>query len=157
MWHIMQARQPFGILHPMTQRAPSSIRRLDPEGEQQRIRRRNALGLLEVAAITKRWGLNPAQACTVMGTPARTLARWKEQAALGALDVGPDTVERMSLVLGISKSLQILLPSPANQAAWLNAENSGYAFNGKAPITRLLSGRVSDLFVLREALDGARG
>jgi hypothetical protein len=120
--------------------------------------RRNAVGLREVLSIAQRWELSLEQLCTLLRTPARTLQRWRRTGEqTGRLDLPGDTLERISYLLGISKALTILLPTPANRLLWLRNPNQGAPFNGQAPMERLLQGQVADLFVVRQHLDGARG
>lgn len=121
------------------------------------IARRNAVGLREMVVIAEQWQLTQEQLSRLLGTASRTLLRWRKQADdSGQLDLSGDTVERMSYLLGISKALQILLPTPANRLLWLRNPNSGPPFNGQVPLDRLLNGQVADLFVVRQVLDAAR-
>lgn len=120
--------------------------------------RRNAVGLREVLSIAQKWELSFEQLCTLLRTPARTLQRWRRAGEqTGRLDLPADTVERISYLLGISKALTILLPTPANRLLWLRNANAAAPFNGQAPMDRLLQGQVADLFIVRRHLDGARG
>jgi len=68
-----------------------------------------------------------------------------------------DTLERISYVLGIYKSLQILLPDPAAADGWIRRPNDAPPFGGKPALARMLSGNVADLYVVRKFLDGLRG
>lgn len=122
------------------------------------IARRNAVGLREIASLAEHWQLTQEQLARLLGTAPRSLLRWRKQVDdSGRLDLSGDTVERMSYLLGISKALQILFPTPANRLLWLRNANSGPRFNGQAPLDRLLNGQVADLFIVRQVLDAARG
>lgn len=66
-------------------------------------------------------------------------------------------LERISYVLGIYKALQILFPDPVRADAWIKRANSAPLFAGQRALDRLLSGNVSDLFVVRQYLDAQRG
>ncbi len=120
--------------------------------------RRNAVGLRQAFAIAEAWELPQTALGTLLGTVPRSLQRWRQQVEAGeGLGLSPDTVERLSYLLGIWKALGILLPTPANRLLWLRNANSDAPFNGQAPLTRLLAGQVADLYVVRHYLDGARG
>lgn len=122
------------------------------------VARRNAVGLREALAIGERWQLNQEQLGRLLGTVPRTLQRWRRQVEQsGRLELSTDTVERLSYLLGISKALTILLPTPENRSRWLRHGNADPLFNGQAPLARMLSGQVADLYVVRRYLDGARG
>lgn len=63
-----------------------------------------------------------------------------------------DIIERISLILGIFKSLQILLPAPHLADAWLSSPNDSSVFNGAPPKSLLLSGAIDDLAAVRNFL-----
>lgn len=105
--------------------------------------------------IAKMWGLKERDAARLLGVADSTYRRWKSQPERARLDVSQR--ERMSLILGIYKALHILLPRPEVADGWLYRENSNPAFAGRKPIERMLAGQVSDLFVVRQHLDAARG
>ncbi len=68
-----------------------------------------------------------------------------------------DTLERLSYLLGIYKSLQILLPDPKLADAWIRKPNTAAPFGGRSALERMLSGQVADLYVVRQYLDAERG
>jgi hypothetical protein len=105
--------------------------------------------------IADAWQLSGDEARTLLGSPPRsTFYAWKK-AGQGQLD--RDTLERVSYVLGIYKALQILLPDPAVADAWVRKPNTAPLFAGQPALQRMLSGNVSDLYVVRQYLDGWRG
>lgn len=131
----------------------------DAVAKHARLQRRDATALREVLHIADVVGLDAAQTALILGTPSRTLQRWKQQAEHDRV-VGPlpaDTVERMSYILGIWKALVILLPDLDARLAWLRNENTSPVFGGRPPIERVLGGQVGDLYVVRTYLDGWRG
>jgi hypothetical protein len=133
--------------------AVATPERKDPDWDA----RRNAVGLRQALSIAQVWKLGQNELGRLLGTTARTVQRWRDQAEDGRLDLSADTVERLSYLLGIHKALQILLPTPDNRLLWLRNPNSAPPFGGQPPLTRMLSGQVADLYVVRHYLDGARG
>ncbi|HYD80924.1 MAG TPA: MbcA/ParS/Xre antitoxin family protein [Paucimonas sp.] len=106
--------------------------------------------------IANLWQLDVEAQLTLLGDPPRsTFYKWKKQP--DAAHLGRDTLERISYLLGIYKSLQILLPDPAAADAWIKKPNSAPLFGGKSALDRMLSGNVGDLFVVRQYLDAMRG
>lgn len=102
------------------------------------------------------WGLTGSQQMTLLGlSNEKTLYNWKSQPAKAKLS--KDLLERASYVLGIYKSLQILLPNSVHADQWLLSPNDNPLFNGTAPLRRLLAGQVTDLAVVRQHLDAERG
>jgi hypothetical protein len=105
--------------------------------------------------IADSWGLSQAEARTLLGDPAEsTYYKWKS-GRVGS--VSNDLLERISYVLGIYKALQILLPDPAAADAWVKRPNTAPLFNGRSALDLMLSGRVADLFLVRQFLDAERG
>jgi hypothetical protein len=91
---------------------------------------------------------------TLLGLTTRsTYSKWikGEEAVLPK-----DTLERISYILGIYKALQILLPEPAAPDGWMRKANDAPTFAGKSALDRMLSGRVADLYVVRQYLDARR-
>ncbi|WP_110654228.1 MbcA/ParS/Xre antitoxin family protein [Salinicola halimionae] len=105
--------------------------------------------------IVRDWQLKEQEAALLLGVPGSTYRRWQKHPEKAALDV--NQLERMSLILGIYKALQILLPRSDAADSWLRRPNRNPLFSGQAPLERLRSGLVSDLYVVRQYLDAARG
>ena len=105
--------------------------------------------------IAELWGLSVEEQMTLLGVAARsTYFKWKK----GADAVLPrDTLERISYVLGIYKALQILLPNEQAADEWVKRPNTAPLFAGQSALSRMLSGQVADLFVVRQYLDVQRG
>ena len=106
-------------------------------------------------AIADRWHLRIADQRRLLGEPAEsTFYKWKRQREA---QLGRDVIERISYVLGIYKSLQILFPDAERADAWIRRANAAPAFGGRSALDRMLSGNVADLYVVREYLDAQRG
>lgn len=106
--------------------------------------------------ILKQWHLTGSQQMTLLGlSNEKTLYNWKNQPDKARLT--RDLLERASYILGIYKSLQILLPDPSQSDQWLLTPNDNPLFSGSAPLDRLLAGQVVDLAVVRNFLDAERG
>ena len=112
-------------------------------------------GLRAFFRLAEHWGLRISDQRKLLGDPPEsTFYKWKRQQN-GAL--GRDTLERISYLLGIWKSLQILFPDVAQADAWLAKPNQAPLFAGQSALQRMLSGNVADLYVVREYLDAQRG
>jgi hypothetical protein len=112
-------------------------------------------GLRAFFRIAELWGLTTEEQRVLLGSPARsTFFKWKRGEA-GA--VGRDVLERISYVLGIFQSLEILLPRPESADAWIRRPNDAGPFGGRSALDRMLSGNVWDLYAVRQYLDAARG
>ena len=106
-------------------------------------------------SVADAWGLSAAEARVLLGSPPEsTFYKWKSGKA-GS--VGRDVLERVSYVLGIYKALQILLPDARAADAWVRQPNTAAPFGGRPALERMLSGNVSDLYLVRQYLDAERG
>lgn len=113
-----------------------------------------AAGLRAYAGMAAAWGLSVDEQLALLGEPPRsTYFAWRKQPAKAALP--RDTLERLSNLLGIYKSLQILLPDSAAADAWVRKPNA--TFGGQSALAQMLAGNVSDLNRVRRVLDAARG
>ena len=115
-----------------------------------------AAGLRAFARIAAAWRLSVDEQLCLLGQPPRsTFFAWRKHPERASLP--RDTLERLSNLLGIYKSLQILLPDPAAADAWVRQPNQAAPFAGGSALDRMLAGNVSDLNLVRRYLDGARG
>ena len=104
--------------------------------------------------IADLWGLSVDQQMILLGVTARsTFFKWKKSGSV----LPKDTLERISYILGIYGALQLLLPDPEAADAWVKRPNAAYPFGGTSALDRMLSGQVSDLYVVRHYLDAQTG
>lgn len=116
----------------------------------------SAAGLRAFFNIARDWALPIDEQIVLLGSPGRsTFFKWKASPETARLP--RDTLERLSLLLGIYKALQILLPQPAAADAWVKRPNDAAPFGGKRALDRMLAGNVSDLVAVRQYLDAMRG
>jgi len=105
--------------------------------------------------IADMWGLSAEQQRVLLGNPSRsTYFKWRKD---DDPPLPPDTQERISYILGIFKDLQILLPDAREADTWIKAPNANPLFGGKSALDRMLSGKVADLYTVRQYLDAERG
>jgi hypothetical protein len=125
--------------------------RQDPE-----VRRRlSAPALRAFFGIAAAWQLSVTEQRALLGwPPASTFHKYKSG------EPGPlsfDALTRVSLVLGIYKSLQILYPESAFADRWVRMPNSHALFGGRPPIAFLADAGLDGLFHVRRLLDSRRG
>jgi hypothetical protein len=103
--------------------------------------------------IAEAWKLQEQEQIRLLGLESRsTFQSWKR----GSVSTIPkDALERISYILGIYKGLHILLPKTADE--WVRKPNAAKAFSGRSALDRMMSGNVSDLFVVRQYIDAQRG
>ncbi len=108
--------------------------------------------------IAGEWNLTTEQVMTLLGFDARTRStffKWKRVPEGARLT--KEKLERLSSLFGIYKALQILLPKAESANQWIHRPNDAAPFAGRSALERMLSGNVSDLYVVRQYLDAQRG
>ena len=115
-----------------------------------------AAGLRAFERIAQAWGLSVDEQLCLLGQPPRsTYFAWRKHPEKASLS--RDTLERLSNLLGIYQSLQVLLPDAAAADAWVRQPNTAAPFGGGTALARLLAGNVSDLNLVHRYLDSVRG
>jgi Protein of unknown function (DUF2384) len=113
----------------------------------------DAVALKAFFNLAAEWDLSVEEQLTLLGRPGRrTLYRWKAGDVAG---LPPDTLERISVLLGAYKALEILLPVPGRAQAWIRRRNE--AFGSRSGLEVMLGGKVDDLYQVRRHLDAWRG
>lgn len=108
--------------------------------------------------IIAAWDLKQTEAMTLLGyesTTRSTYFKWKRNPA--SVKLSKEKLERLSYIFGIYKALQVLLPNAASADVWIKKPNTAPLFNGETALSRMLSGHVADLYVVRRYLDAQRG
>lgn len=102
--------------------------------------------------LAEDWGLSTDEQLTLLGSPGRsTFFKWKKSGG----NLPQDTIERISHILSIYKSLQILLPNPESADGWIKKPNA--YFDDRSALEVMLDGQVIDIYRVREYLDAQRG
>jgi len=109
------------------------------------------VGLRTFFEIAKAWRCSATEQRKLLGlTSESTYSAWK-QGRFSKLS--PDTLERLSYILGIYKALHILLPDPKRANEWVSKPNTAPLFGGHPALTRMTNGLVADLYLTRQHLD----
>lgn len=106
-------------------------------------------------ALTDKWKLTRDQSLTLLGRPsASTYHNWKN---LKASSLSHDTLERISYLLGIHKALRIIFPRNVESVdTWIRKPNNHPLFAGRSALEKMLSGSITDLYIVRQYLDSQR-
>lgn len=68
-----------------------------------------------------------------------------------------DTLERLSNIVAIYKSLQLLFTEPKRADEWIRKPNTAPLFGSRSALDRMLAGNVGDLDLVRRYLYTVRG
>lgn len=103
--------------------------------------------------IMNAWQVKAKDQMVLLGKPAEsTFYNWKKGKISG---LSPDTLERISYIMGIYKALGILFASREQADAWPQKPNA--AFNNETALAFMLKGSVMHLSDMRRYLDAQRG
>ena len=105
--------------------------------------------------IAGAWQLTVQEQRALLGWPAASTFHKYKAGDHGALTF--DTLTRLSLVIGIYKSIQLLYPEPAFADRWPRMPNSHQMFGGRPALTLMTDGGIDGLFRVRRLLDSRRG
>jgi len=105
--------------------------------------------------IAPAWQLTVQEQRALLGWPAASTFHKYKAGDHGALTF--DTLTRLSLIIGIYKSLQLLYPEPEFADRWPRMPNSHPLFGGRPALTLMTDGGIDGLFRVRRLLDSRRG
>ena len=105
--------------------------------------------------IAAGWQLSVVEQRALLGWPAASTYHKYKAGEPGALSF--DTLTRLSLILGIYKSLQLLYPEPRFADTWVRMPNTNLLFGGTPPLTLMTDGGIDGLYKVRRLLDARRG
>jgi hypothetical protein len=112
-------------------------------------------GLRTFFNIAAAWALTVQEQRALLGWPAASTFHKYKSGEHGTLSF--DTLTRISLVLGIYKSLQVLYPEPEFADHWVRMPNSHELFGGRPALSLMADGGIDGLYRVRRLLDGRRG
>ena len=99
--------------------------------------------------IMAAWKIKVKDQIILLGQPSEsTYYNWKKGKAAS---ISLDTLERISLIIGIYKDLRILFPIESQANAWVHKDNE--RFNGNSAISFMLKGQHTQLIYMRRYLD----
>ena len=130
---------------------PGTLDRRDPA-----VRRRlSGPALRTFFGVARAWELSATEERALLGWPPPSTFHKYKSGDAGVLSL--DTLTRISLVLGIYKSLNILYPEQAFADGWMRLPNTNPLFGGQPPIAFVADAGVDGLFQVRRLLDSRRG
>ena len=119
--------------------------------------RRRALtpaALKAARRLADRWRLSVKQIGDLLGgVPSSTWHAWKSSPPP---EFGVDQLTRVSLLLGIYTSLQVLHPGELAHS-WIARPNTNPIFRGRTPLQAMIDGGIPTMVEVRTLLDGRRG
>jgi hypothetical protein len=128
---------------------------LDRRRDRETRRRMSAPAIRTFINIATAWGLTVDQQRALLGWPAPSTFHKYKAGDVGTLSY--DTLERLSLILGIYKALHILYPDADLADRWVSLPNSNPLFGGRPALALMTEGGIDGLYRVRRLLDARRG
>ena len=105
--------------------------------------------------IASAWQLSVGEQRALLGWPAASTYHKYKARDYGTLSY--DTLTRLSLILGIYKSLQVLYPDQPVADSWMRMPNTNPMFGGAPPLSLAINAGIDGLYRIRRLLDARRG
>jgi len=105
--------------------------------------------------IANAWKLSVTDQRALLGWPAASTYHKYKARDYGALSY--DTLTRLSLILGIYKSLHVLYPDQPFADGWMRMPNTNPVFAGATPLSIAVNTGIDGLYRIRRLLDARRG
>lgn len=118
---------------------------------------RSTIGLRAAVTILENWGATEKQGTVVLNVSRRTYNRAKRTDQGWEANLGPDQVERISLLLNIHAALRAVFDNPANVYGFMTMVNNDAWFNGRTPLDTLTQGGFGGFYETFKRIDALRG
>jgi Protein of unknown function (DUF2384) len=106
--------------------------------------------------IARHWGLSAMEQRILLGIlPQSTYTKYMRDP--GGAVLSYDTLQRISHLYGIFKSLNVLLPDERLADEWIARPNDHPLFKGASPKDVMLDGTLESIAAVRQYLDAERG
>lgn len=102
--------------------------------------------------LARLWSLTDDEQARLLGISSKTtLRRWRRSEVTA---LRRDTFERLSLLFGIFLSVNQLFGQGETADRWVRLPNNAALFGGRCALDLMLSGRIKDLYDVRNYLEG---
>ena len=138
--------------YPKSRFEPAVLVDLNAKAERERLSKAALVGFFRLMSS---WQVRDDDARELLGgLSSSSFYDWKKNPDR-VLEV--DRITRISYLLGIYKSLQVLYPEAPFADGWVRMPNSNPLFGGGTPLALMVDGGLDALFRVRRLLDGRRG
>ncbi|WP_423175221.1 MbcA/ParS/Xre antitoxin family protein [Stenotrophomonas maltophilia] len=107
--------------------------------------------LLAFTQVATAWSLTRVEQSAILGQPV--------EAAFAVLKTGvvddlwPETLERVSYLIGIYRALRTIFPNQQQADSWVRRPNTAAPFRGTNALALMCSGRLGGLATVRQYLE----
>ena len=105
--------------------------------------------------IAEAWSLDDREQLRVLGISSLALLRAWRGGALTGFD--GETLERISLMIGVFKAINTLFPDTVRADVWMRAPNKAPLLRGQSAVAFIVQGNLERLRALKAYLDAEVG
>ena len=139
------------LSYPKSGYEPSPLINLNDQTERERL---SPSAIKAFFNITEKWAIKDADARDLLGGVSNGVFYEMKKNPNRVLDT--DRLARISLLIGIFKSLNILYPEDLADA-WVTLANKNRLFSGGTPLSYMVQGGLAAMWTVRRLVDSRRG
>lgn len=139
------------LAYPKSGYEPSPLINLNDQTERERL---SPSAIKAFFNIMEKWTIKDADARDLLGGVSNGVFYEMKKNPNRVLDT--DRLARISLLIGIFKSLNILYPEDLADA-WVTLPNKNRLFSGGTPLSYMIQGGLAALWTVRRLVDSRRG
>lgn len=111
---------------------------------------REQIAIKAMSRLFTKWDLDPVESARLLDM---TDDSWRQvQNGNYAIELTENQMMRVSCILGIHLSLQVLFSAPTEDK-WISLPNSGPLFSGARPVDAMIAGGLETMLRLRRELE----
>ena len=139
------------LAYPKSGYEPSPLINLNDQTERERL---SPSAIKAFFNIMEKWAIKDSDARDLLGGVSNGVFYEMKKNPNRVLDT--DRLARISLLIGIFKSLNILYPEDLADA-WVTLSNKNRLFSGGTPLSYMVQGGVAAMWTVRRLVDSRRG
>jgi len=139
------------LAYPKSAYEPSPLINLNDQTERERL---SPSAIKAFFNIMEKWAIKDSDARDLLGGVSNGVFYEMKKNPNRVLDT--DRLARISLLIGIFKSLNILYPEDLADA-WVRLPNKNRLFGGGTPLSYMIQGGLAALWTVRRLIDSRRG
>lgn len=139
------------LSYPITAYEPSPLINLNDQAKRERL---SPSAIKAFFNIMEKWSIKDTDARDLLGGVSHGVYYEMKKNSNRVLDT--DRLARISLLIGIFKSLNILYPEDLADA-WVTLPNKNRLFSGGTPLSYMVQGGLSAMLTVRRLVDSRRG
>ena len=139
------------LSYPKSAYEPSPLINLNDQTERKRL---SPSAIKAFFNIMEKWAIKDADARDLLGGVSNGVFYEMKKKPNRVLDT--DRLARISLLIGIFKSLNILYPEDL-AGAWVTLPNKNRLFSGGTPLSYMVQGGLAAMWTVRRLVDSRRG